>query len=72
MSLSKELLPPCAYRECGKVWRRQDTEQYVYHPLIGGVACRSHPDIMRKYELLLANADAEFYGARDLPAGETT
>ena len=44
--LKDEKLPPC--RCCGKVWKRHETDKYVYHKSIG-VVCLHHHGVKEWY-----------------------
>lgn len=46
-------LPPCII--CKKVWKRHETDKYVYHESFG-VACICHHGVADFYETLLQEA----------------
>jgi len=56
MKLENEELEPCVI--CGKVWKRKETEHYVYH-VSRGVVCQRHPGVMEWYYDLLEKASKE-------------
>ena len=49
-NLSEEEIPPC--KICGKVWKRKETNGWVYH-VSAGVVCRHHSGVKDWYAQLL-------------------
>lgn len=49
--MGKENLPPC--KICKKVWKREETDKYVYHESVG-IVCRHHHGVQQWYDELIA------------------
>jgi len=52
--LHEENLSPCV--KCNKIWKRKDTDKYVYHSSVG-VVCVDHKGVKEWYNKLLNNLD---------------